>query len=91
MFNLYGDCVDEFSCDPRCDGCTGPYNGDCIECADFTDDELDGRSPYSKYCLCSHGTYFNGDNCEPCDDPCNNCKGASDYCVECIYDNMTAV
>ena len=70
-------------CDPRCSGCTGPYNSDCLKCTQHAFMDYYGN------CMCE--AHWTGSDCSvsvlsrgSCDPKCNGCTGpSSGDCIEC--------
>jgi proprotein convertase subtilisin/kexin type 5 len=70
-------------CDPRCYGCTGPTNNDCIACGK--------HASLNSYGACECDSYWGGDDCMistmyggVCDKRCDGCTGPSAFeCIVC--------
>ncbi|XP_041365224.1 furin-like protease kpc-1 isoform X2 [Gigantopelta aegis] len=72
------------NCHPECvGGCTGPKPEQCIACKHY-------RNAFG-VCVdhCPDSFYNAGDNCQPCDATCKQCKGpTSTNCLQCPVNKL---
>jgi len=69
-----------YTCDARCNGCKGPTNLDCLNCA------VNSSKNFQGACMCNSG--WSGDDCSiflMCDSKCDGCTGTSEFdCIHCV-------
>ena len=77
-------------CNAQCDGCFGPDDDDCKQCANYNN-TINGANECSEFC--PSGSYPDSQNvCQACHAQCSGCSGPTNLnCTSCVENQMVLV